>query len=201
MPAVMEMLKKLTGKTPSRVLNPQLAVAQGAAIHAAILEAKATDGQGRLTQGLLNRLRAVTTIDVNSHSLGVEITNPKDQLKKKNHIMIPRNSRLPCGIKKQFITTVDMPNSIVIRLLQGETADVAASTYIGDVRISKLPQAIPVGSPVEVVYSYDHRGHINVAVKELVGGSSAAVEIAWDGALDSHAIETLRTLARTYHVE
>lgn len=201
MHAVMDMLKKLTGKTPSRVLNPQLAVAQGAAIHAAILEAKATDGQGRLTQALLSRLRAVTTIDVNSHSLGVEITNPKDHAKKKNHIMIPRNSRLPCGIKKQFVTTVDMPNSIVIRLLQGETADVAASTYIGDVRISKLPQALPVGSPVEVVYSYDHRGHINVAVKELVGGSSAAVKIAWDGALDNHAIETLRTLARAYHVE
>ncbi len=201
MPAVVEMLKSITGRTPSRVLNPQLAVAQGAAIHAAILEAKATDGQGHMTHALLNRLRAVTTTDVNSHSLGVELTDPKDQMKKRNHIMIPRNSRLPCGVKKQFVTTVDMPNSIVIRLLQGETREVSGCTYIGDVSISKLPKALPVGSPVEVVYSYDHRGHINVSVKEKIGGGSAAVEIAWDGALDNNAIETLRELARQYHVE
>lgn len=200
MPSVIDMLKTLTGKTPSRALNPQLAVAQGAAIHAAILEAKSTEGHGRLSQALLTRLRAVTTTDVNSHSLGVEVTDPKNPKRKFNHIMIPRNSRLPCGRKQQFVTTVDMAQGLVIRLLQGETRDVDACTFIGDVRISKLPKALPVGSPVEVVYSYDHHGHINVAVKELVGGSSAAVEIAWDNALDSDAIEKLRTLTQEYSI-
>lgn len=201
MPAVVEMLEKLTGRRPSRVLNPQLAVAQGAAIHAAILEAKATDAQGRLSAALLKRLRAVTTTDVNSHSLGVEVSDLKRPHLKRNHIMIPRNSRLPCGAKKQFVTTTETPRSIVIRLLQGEATDVSACTYIGDVRISQLPQALPAGSPVEVVYSYDQRGHITVSAKELTGGGSAAVEIAWDGALDSSALETLRQLAQQYHVE
>ena len=200
-PAVVEMLEKLTGKRPSKVLNPQLAVAQGAAIHAAILEAKATDAHGRLSAGLLKRLRAITTTDVNSHSLGVEITDSKNPNLKRQHVMIPRNSRLPCGIKKEFVTTTETPENIVIRLLQGDASDVAACTYIGDVRISQLPKALPAGSPVEVVYSYDHRGHITVAARELVGGGSAAVEIAWNGALDNHAIETLRQLARRYHVE
>lgn len=200
-PAVIEMLEKLTGKRPSKVLNPQLAVAQGAAIHAAILEAKATDAQGRLSPALLTRLRAVTTTDVNSHSLGVEISDPKDPTSKRNHIMIPRNSRLPCGTKKQFVTNIHTPQSIVIRLLQGEAKEISACTYIGDVRISKLPKALPAGSPVEIVYSYDHRGHITVAAKELVGGGSAAVEIAWDGALDNQAIDKLRQLAQQYHVE
>ncbi len=200
-PAVVEMLEQLTGKRPSKVLNPQLAVAQGAAIHAAILEAKATDGHGRLSPALLKRLRAITTTDVNSHSLGVEISDSRDPNLKHHHVMIPRNSRLPCGTKKQFVTTTETPENIVIRLLQGEVSDVAACTYIGDVRISQLPKALPAGSPVEVVYSYDHRGHITVAAKELTGGGSAAVEIAWDGALDKHAIETLRQLARQYHVE
>ena len=200
-PAVVEMLEKITGKRPSKVLNPQLAVAQGAAIHAAILEAKATDAHGKLSPALLKRLRAVTTTDVNSHSLGVEVTDPRNPNAKRNHVMIPRNSRLPCGTKKQFVTNTETPQSIVIRLLQGEVSDVSACTYIGDVRISQLPKALPVGSPVEVVYSYDHRGHITVAAKELTGGGSAAVEIAWDGALDSHAIETLRQLTQQYHVE
>ncbi len=200
-PTVIEMLEKLTGKRPSKVLNPQLAVAQGAAIHAAILEAKATDAHGRLSPALLKRLRAITTTDVNSHSLGVEISDPKKPDDKRNHVMIPRNSRLPCGTKKQFVTNTDTPQGIVIRLLQGEVPDVAACTHIGDVRISKLPKALPIGSPVEVVYSYDHRGQITVVAKELTGGASAVVEIAWKGALDNHAIETLRQLAQQYHVE
>jgi len=200
-PAVVEMLEKLTGKRPSKVLNPQLAVAQGAAIHAAILEAKATDAHGQLSAALLKRLRAITTTDVNSHSLGVEITDSRDPNLKRHHVMIPRNSRLPCGIKKQFVTTTEMPENIVIRLLQGEVSDVAGCTYIGDVRISQLSKALPAGSPVEVVYSYDHRGRITATAKELTGGRSAAVEIAWDGALDKQAIETLRQLIRQYHVE
>jgi molecular chaperone DnaK len=201
MPAVSEMLEKLIGKRPSKVLNPQLAVAQGAAIHAAILESKATDAHGRASAALLKRLRAVTTTDVNSHSLGVEIVDPKRPDVKWNHIMIPRNSRLPCGTKKQFVTTVETPQSIVIRLLQGEAREVSACTYIGDVRISQLPKALPAGSPVEVVYSYDHRGHITVSARELTGGGSAAVEIAWGSALDSHALDTLRELVRQYHIE
>ncbi len=201
MPAVVEMLQKLTGKTPSRVLNPQLCVAEGAAIHAAILEAKATDGQGRLSAALMKRLRNVTTADVNAHSLGVEITNPKNPKSKRNHIMIPRNSQLPCGIKKGFVTTVDQPEGILIRLLEGDSKDVTGCTFIGDVRITDLPPNLPLGSPVEIVYSYDHRGRINVAVRELTGGRSAAVEIAWEGALDANTISTLRALAREYHVE
>jgi molecular chaperone DnaK len=201
MPAVTEMLEKLIGKRPSKVLNPQLAVAQGAAIHAAILESKASDARGRMSAALLKRLRAVTTTDVNSHSLGVEVVDPKRPHVKRNHIMIPRNSRLPCGTKKQFVTTVETPQSIVIRLLQGEANEVSACTYIGDVRICQLPKALPAGSPVEVVYSYDHRGHITVSARELTGGGSAAVEIAWGGALDSHAIDTLRELVRQYHIE
>ncbi len=201
MPGVVEMLEKLTRRKPSRVLNPQLAVAEGAAIHSAILEAKATDGKGRMSHALLNRLRAVTTTDVNSHSLGVEISDPKNPNKKRNHIMIPRNSPLPCGTKQQFVTVKDQPQSITIKLLEGDAPQVSGCTFIGDVRINDLPSHLPVGSPVEVIYSYDHKGHINVAVKELTGGRSAAVEIAWEGALDNQAIETLRTLTREYHIE
>ena len=110
-----EMLEKLTSRKPSRILNPQLAVAEGAAIHAAILEAKATDGKGRMSHALLNRLRAVTTTDVNSHSLGVEVSDLKNPNKKRNHIMIPRNSRLPCGTRQQFVTVKDQPHSITIK--------------------------------------------------------------------------------------
>ncbi len=201
MPAAFEMMQKLTGRKPSKVLNPQLAVAQGAAIHAAIIEAKLTDGQTGVAESLRKRLKAITVADVNSHSLGVEITDPKNSKSKRNHIMIPRNSRLPCGRKQTFVTVGNEPSSITIRLLEGETQDVEACSYIGDVRISNLPYGLPAGSPVEVLYSYNERGHIIVTVKELTAGRSANVQMAWDNALDNQQIDTLRALTKQYHIE
>ena len=85
MPVVEQMLKEVCRREPSRDVIPEEAVAQGAAIHAAILEAKETGGRGRLGKAVVDRLRAVNTTDVNSHSLGVQITDsdgsePQEQL-------------------------------------------------------------------------------------------------------------------------
>lgn len=201
MPSVQTMLTEVCERAPSHMLNPQLAVAQGAAIHAAILEVKHTAGKGRMADALLRRLRAVTTTDVNSHSLGVEITNPNDSRDKQNHIMIPRNSTLPRGVKQRFVTTLDNPNAIHIRLLEGESADVNACTFIGDLRLTNLPDNLTAGSPIEVTYSYNERGHIEVTVRELVGKTEGSVEIAWNGGMNLAAIESLRALAGGYHVE
>ena len=201
MPAVVKMLKELCGRRPATGLDPQLAVAQGAAIHAAILEARETEGKGQMAQALVQRLRSVTATDVNSHSLGVEITNLDDANEKRNHIMIPRNTKLPCSVKQRFVTNVNNPNAVHVRLLEGEASDVDACTYVGDFRIDKLPPNLAVGSPVEVSYSYDARGHIHVSVCELTGNNEASLEIAWDGGLDDTALQVLRKLAQEYTVE
>ncbi len=201
MPGVVKMLKELCGRRPATGLNPQLAVAQGAAIHAAILEAKATRGKGQMAKALVQRLRAVTATDVNSHSLGVEITDVNDANDKRNHIMIPRNTKLPCSVKQRFVTNINNPNAVHVRLLEGEAADVDACTYIGDFRIDKLPPNLAAGSPVEVSYSYDARGHIHVSVCELTGNNEASLEIAWDGGMDHTALQVLRKLAQDYTVE
>src|SRR5204863_8255401 len=95
MPAVYDMLKEVSGRQPSRELNPDEAVAQGAAIHAAILEARETGGESRMAQAVIKRLRNVSATDVNSHSLGVEVTDTTNKTKKSNYIMIPRNTPIP----------------------------------------------------------------------------------------------------------
>lgn len=201
MPAVSQMLMDLWERPPSLALDPQLAVAQGAAIHAAISEAKLTGGSGRLAEAVITRLHSITATDVNSHSLGVEITDPDETGAKRNHIMIPRNSCMPSSVTGRFVTTSENPRSIRVRLLEGDAADVKACTFIGDCRIVDLPRSLPVGSPVEVNYGYDADGHIHVSARELVGNSQASVEIAWDGGVDYAAMEAFRTLLRTYRVE
>ncbi|MFG0296454.1 MAG: Hsp70 family protein, partial [Maioricimonas sp. JB045] len=104
MPVVETMLREVTGVSPSREVTPEEAVAQGAAIHAAILEARATGGESRLGQAVNARLRSVATSDVNSHSLGVKITDPNNRERKINHIMIPKNTPVPAKVSQRFVT-------------------------------------------------------------------------------------------------
>ncbi|MEX0704762.1 MAG: Hsp70 family protein [Planctomycetales bacterium] len=200
-PAVLRMLKSVAGRDPSRALDPQLAVAQGAAIHAAILEAKATGSRGRIAQAVLKRLRSITTRDVNSHSLGVEISDLTSFAPRRNHIMVPRNSPLPIEIKRQFVTDTPNPEGIRVRLLEGEAADVRACTRVGDLRIANLPPDLPAGSPVEVTYRYDEQRRIHVTARELVGNNEAQVRIVWEGISPTDAADAFHKLAEEYRVD
>ena len=201
MPLIAEMLEACTGRKPSRELNPQTAVAQGAAIHAAMLQSQHTGGRGQAAEPLQRQLRSVTTKDVNSHSLGVEIRDSDDPKIRKNHIMIPRNSALPTEVRQRFKTTSDNPSSLHIRLLEGETSDISSCTFIGDFRLVGLLKNLPKGSPVEVAYSYNERGNIEVTLREMTGNSEAQVEIAWSHGLDDQQIDSMSTLSQSYRVE
>lgn len=199
MPIVVKALKELCGRSPSRVLDPQLAVAQGAAIHAAILEAQHRGSKSKMSEAVLTRLRNVKSEDVNSHSLGVEITDPRTR-QKRNHIMIPRNSKLPFTKHQRFVTDTPNPKAIQIRLIEGEAADVEACTRVGDFRIKDLPAGLPVGSPVVVSYAYDERRRIIVSAIEETGQRAANVEIVWEGGLQDTALDAFQRLSSEYQV-
>jgi molecular chaperone DnaK len=201
MPAVYDMLKAVTGRPPSRELNPDEAVAEGAAIHAAILEARETGGESRMAQAVIKRLRAVTATDVNSHSLGIEITDDVDKKLKSNHIMIPRNTPIPYTISQRFTTNVPNQQRIRVRLLQGEVPDIAACTIIGDFQVTNLPPNLPKGSPVEITYSYDANGRIRAEARELTGERKASTEIVRDSGVSDSGLEAFEQLAREYQVE
>ena len=201
MPSVYSMLLEVGGRTPSRELNPDEAVAQGAAIHAAILEARATGGQGRMAQVVIKRLRAVTSSDVNSHSLGVEISDSTNKARKVNHIMIPRNTSIPYTVSQRFVTNVANQQRIHVRLLQGEVGDVSACTLIGDFRITQLPPNLPAGSPLELTYSYEANGRIVASARELTGNNEASAEIVRDSGLNDEGLDAFELLARDYQVE
>ncbi|MEX0703262.1 MAG: Hsp70 family protein [Planctomycetales bacterium] len=201
MPVVEQMLTQICRRKPSREVKPEEAVAQGAAIHAAILEAKATGGESRMAQAIIGRLRAVRTADVNSHSLGIKITDPENRARKRNHIMIPRNSRVPASIRQEFVTTSDNQERIHVHILEGESSDPDACTEIGDFRILDLPRYLPKGSPVEVTYSYDANGRISASARELTAKKQASTEIVRASGLDDAGLEAFMTLAREYTVD
>ncbi len=201
MPAVEIMLKEVGGREPSRDVSPEEAVSQGAAIHAAILEARATGGESRMAKAAIDRLKSVETADVNSHSLGIKITDPNERSRKINHIMIPKNTQIPFSVSQRFVTNAPNQRSIHVHILEGEAKDPAACTLIGDFRIVDLPPNLPQNSPVEVTYSYDASGRINATARELTGNNEAATQIVRDSGLDSGGVDAMQVLATEYSVE
>jgi molecular chaperone DnaK len=201
MPAVEIMLTEVCQRTPSRELRPEEAVAQGAAIHAAILEARESRGIEGLSDLVTARLRSVRTNDVNSHSLGVKVSSPDDRNRKINHIMIPRNSVIPFSISQRFVTNSANQKTIHVFILEGDASDPDACTQIGDFRIVGLPPNLPANSPVEVTYSYDANGRIHATAKELTGNRVATTEIVRDSGLSDQGVNNFELLAKEYQVE
>lgn len=201
MPAVEQMLKEVGGRKPSRDVSPEEAVSQGAAIHAAILEARVLGANSKMAKAVFDRLRSVETADVNSHSLGIKITDPNDRSRKINHIMIPKNTQIPFNVSQRFVTNSPNQQSIHVHILEGEARDPAACTLIGDFRITNLPPNLPQGSPVEVTYSYDASGRISASARELTSNLQAATQIVRDSGLDEGGIDALQVLAAEYSVE
>lgn len=201
MPVVEKMLTEVCKQKPNRDVTPEEAVCQGAAIHAAILEAKATGGESRMAKAVINRLRAVHTVDVNSHSLGVMVTDPQDGNRKINHIMIPKNTPIPYSVKQRFVTTSPNQRRIHVCILEGDARDPDACEVIGDFRIMDLPPNLPKGSPVELTYSYDASGRIHASAVELTSNKAASTEIVRASGLDSRGVDVLEALAQEYVVE
>jgi molecular chaperone DnaK len=201
MPVVEKTLREVCGKAPSRELLPEAAVAQGAAIHAAILEAKHAGSGSRLAAVVRKRLESIKATDVNSHSLGVKLTDPQEKTRKINHIMIPRNTPIPFEKTQRFVTTSDNQQRIHVYILEGEAPDPAACTAIGDFQIVDLPPNLPKGSPVEVTYRYDANGRIHASARELTTNRAAGTQIVRDSGLDNKGITDFEMLAKQYTVD
>ena len=200
MPTVPAMLKRITGHEPYRGLSPHTAVAQGAAIHAAILEAKYRGSESELAEKVRKHLQTVRQEDVNSHGLGVIAKNPRTG-KRVNHVMIPRNTRLPADAKQVFKTLVAGQQRVNIEVTEGDAPDPAAVSPIGNCRITNLPAGLPEGSPIEVTYAFDASGRIKVTARDKAGGREAAIEIERRGGLDEARIDRYMQLASDYKVE
>lgn len=201
MPVIEQMLREVCKREPSRELKPESAVAEGAAIHAAILQARHGVSTGD-TSALQKRLQSVRTIDVNSHSLGIKISDPNDRSRKINHIMIPRNTPVPHNVSQRFGTNSVGQQRIHVEILEGDAVDPAACELIGDFRIFNLPGDLPKGSPIQVTYAYDSSGRINATAKELTGNTEASAEIVRAGGMDDAQItQALDTITREYDIE
>jgi molecular chaperone DnaK len=193
------MMENLLGIKPFRDISPYTAVAQGAAIHAAILEAKHRGG-GEMADKLRKMLSAVKQENVNSHGLGIVAVNPRSG-KALNHVMIPRNTRLPAQVSQVFKTQRDGQTRVAVQVLEGDAPDPKACSLLGKCRITDLPAGLPKGAPVEVTYAFDASGRISVTARDKTGGKEASISLRRRGGLNEQEVDAYSKLAVEYQVD
>ncbi|MFM6244531.1 MAG: molecular chaperone DnaK [Dolichospermum sp.] len=180
-PAVQEaLIKFFNGKALDRSVNPDEAVALGAAIQAGILA-------GEITSLLL--------LDVTPLSLGIETLGGVFTK------IIESNTTIPTSKSQVFSTVVDGQNSVEIHVLQGERAMVKDNRTLGKFFLSGILPA-PRGIPqIEVAFEIDVNGILNVAAQDKGTGKIQSIRITDTGSLSSSEVEQMRKKAELFAQE
>jgi molecular chaperone DnaK len=184
MPMVRKMLADLSGQEPHGEVNPDEAVARGAALYASHLLAKSQPAAPQPTGRLPPTAAAspkpgpqLQVTNVSAHSLGIEGYNVK-QDRRGNTILIPRNSPLPVSVTRKFITRKIGQKSIVVQVLEGESSRPDECTRVGRMVIRNLPPGLAAGTPVKVTYEYGSNGRLSV--KADVSGINRSMKLEFE---------------------
>ncbi|KAF2956497.1 molecular chaperone DnaK [Marinitoga sp. 38H-ov] len=177
-PAVQELVKSIFHKEPSKGVNPDEAVAVGAAVQAAIMT-------GNTEQDLV-------LVDVTPLSLGVEVKGGLME------VIIPKNSKIPIRKSKVFTTAADFQTEVEIGVFQGERPIARDNFFLGSFKLTGLPPA-PRGVPqIEVSFDIDANGIVNVSAKDLGTGKQQSMVVTGRNKLSSEDIERMIREAQEY---
>ena len=170
MPAVQELVKNITGKTPNMSVNPDEVVAMGAAVQGGVL---AGDVEG------------ILLLDVTPLSLGVETMG--GVMTK----MIERNTTIPTRKTEIYSTAADNQTSVDIHVLQGEREMAAGNKTLGRFQLSGIPAARRGIPQIEVTFDIDANGIVNVSAKDLGTGKQQQITISGSTALSDDEVDRM----------
>ena len=176
MPAVKELVKRVTGKDPNQTVNPDEVVAVGAAIQGGVLAGEVKD---------------ILLLDVTPLSLGVETLG--GVMTK----MITRNTTVPTKKAETYSTAVDGQTNVEIHVLQGEREMASDNKSLGTFRLDGIPPS-PRGVPqIEVTFDIDANGILSVTAKDKGSGKEQSISITGASTLSDNEVEKMVKDAET----
>jgi molecular chaperone DnaK len=169
-PAVVEAIKRETGKEPSKGVNPDEVVAMGAAIQGGVISGDVKD---------------VVLLDVTPLSLGIETMGGVFTR------LIDRNTTIPTSKSQVFSTAADNQTAVDIHVLQGERPMAADNKTLGRFQLSDIPPA-PRGIPqIEVTFDIDKNGIVNVRAKDLGTNKEQTITIKSNTGLSDEEVQRM----------
>lgn len=153
------------------------AVAHGAALYAGVLMAKETGG-----------ISGMSVQNVNSHSLGVLGTDTKTG-RPRNGIVVPANTPLPVAKGKRFTTARDGQTSVKVAVIEGGNATGQNSTLVGECVVRDLPEGLPKGTQVDVIFTYRENGRLEVRAKIPALNRKAKLVVQRESGLNDDRLE------------
>jgi molecular chaperone DnaK len=175
-PAVRSILGEYFGQEPDASVNPDEAVALGAAIVAAQKDVQ--QAPAPVTPAIAEKVGGLQITDVTSHSLGIEAYVP-GTTQKLNSILIRRNSPIPAEVAKEFVTSLPGQTAIKVTIYQGEFPDPALCNPVGEFTLSGLPPNRPAGCKVRVTVSCGSNGVVNVTALDIQSGQSTTTSVSY----------------------
>lgn len=170
-PLVQNLVRKIFGKEPNRSVNPDEVVARGAAVQGAILSGNET---------------RMVLLDVTPLSLGLETANEEMD------ILIPRNTTIPVSVTEMYTTQDDCQEGVDILVFQGEHRRAARNRLLGSFELDGL-EPVEAGVPqIEVTFSIDVNGILNVAAKDLDTGKEQHITIKNPSSLSEKEIKKMQ---------
>jgi len=198
MPMTGQMLQELTGKAPDNSLAVSEVVARGAALHAGIMAAQSTDADA-LDPAALALLGQVVEINVNAHSLGIEVKNAAEE--RINDILITKNTQLPTAASRVYSTKVENQQRVRVKVVQGDAPRADDCISIGECWIEGLPPNLPKHSPIQVRCGVASNGLIDVMALDMTSGKMARTVIHRSSGLSDEDIAREAEWVRSLRIQ
>ncbi len=175
-PVVQKRLEKIFGFAPEAAVNVDECVALGAALHAGLTLMR--DNPDAIPAGISGGLREINLRDVCNHSYGT-ICAPIDKETGRrvvaNHIILAKNTPLPCESTQMFYTVSKGQTELKITITQGEDTDVDYVNKIATYKL-RLPANRPAECPIKVTYSYDANQRMHCKFEDVESGRALNVD-------------------------